>query len=211
MKAKPPWTCPCECHSKREPAPLTDAVADLEERIRQRDGEWVDAIEDTLHFGIIPETLAGAVECMKAWLEEREARIDALESDLKLERAATLREAAEACGASDGWDMNPKDYSSLILALIPQADAHALDKFLAEAARPFADQLKQDCLAMARAEERILVLEAEVIAAYEESAVEVYEAYSRSNNGDVKLAASTAANNIRSLAALRTAAGKVAP
>ncbi len=61
---------------------VRDLISKQEERIRQRDGEWVDAIEDTLHFGIIPETLAGAVECMKAWLEEREERIRALEAQL---------------------------------------------------------------------------------------------------------------------------------
>lgn len=61
---------------------LIVTLADREERIWQRDGEWVDAIEDTLHFGIIPETLAGAIGCMKAWLEEREGRVRKLEEQL---------------------------------------------------------------------------------------------------------------------------------
>jgi hypothetical protein len=90
MRAKAPWTCSCKCHDKKGPeiepervysqSEVDEILADREERIRQRDGEWVDAIEDTLHFGIIPETLAGAIECMKAWLEEREERIRVLEA-----------------------------------------------------------------------------------------------------------------------------------
>jgi hypothetical protein len=69
------------------------------ERIRERDGEWVDAIEDTLHFGIIPETLAGTIECMKAWLEEREARIERVKG-----LAAEMQNAGKSRRCMHVWE-----------------------------------------------------------------------------------------------------------
>jgi hypothetical protein len=47
--------------------------------------------------------------------------IDALTAERDAARGEALRDAAEVCGASDGWDMHPKDYQRLILALDPSA------------------------------------------------------------------------------------------
>ena len=34
--------------------------------------------------------------------------------------AEGIRKAAEVCAESDGWDMHPKDYYSLVLSLLPK-------------------------------------------------------------------------------------------
>jgi hypothetical protein len=56
-------------------------------------------------------------------------------AEVALERAAALREAAECThthGENATWKSGEASHRA-ILALIPQADAHALDKLLAEA------------------------------------------------------------------------------
>ena len=49
--------------------------------------------------------------------EQARRWIDRHDAELKAQFAAVMEKAAEACGASDGWDMHPKDYARLVRAL----------------------------------------------------------------------------------------------